>query len=82
MFEKLGVESTLFAKSDLKWHHKRRVLSAAMYKDKLRDMVESMKYASVNAIRKEWMQRETLDVVKETSNIYMQIILACLFGKE
>jgi hypothetical protein len=36
-------DSILFAKSDLKWQAKRKVISSAIYKDKLRGMFEIMK---------------------------------------
>jgi cytochrome P450 len=36
-------DSILFAQSDLKWQSKRKVISSAVYKDKLRGMFEIMK---------------------------------------
>ena len=36
-------DSILFAKSDILWQQKRKALSAALYKDKLRVMMEIMK---------------------------------------
>ena len=53
-----------------------------MYKDKLTVMLEIMKDVTVEAIKEEWIKKETIDIVKETTNLYMQIVLACLFGKD
>lgn len=36
-------DSILFAQSDLMWQQKRKALSAALYKDKLKDMIEVIK---------------------------------------
>ena len=77
-------DSIIFAKSDLKWKQKRKSLSAALYKDKLRAMVDMMKNSTVNIIRNKWMKKSDgiIDIVKETSNLFINIALCCLFGSD
>jgi hypothetical protein len=40
-------DSILFAPSDIMWQKKRKALSAALYKDKLKGMIESMKQVTI-----------------------------------
>lgn len=49
-------DSILFAKSDLQWQQKRKALSAALYKDKLRVMLDMMKEVTIDMIRNKWMR--------------------------
>jgi cytochrome P450 len=81
-FSRLTGDSILFAKSDLLWQQKRKSLSAALYKDKLRVMIEMMKDVSLDVIRNKWMKTEgkKIDIVKESSNLFIKITLKCLFG--
>ena len=74
--------SILFAKSDIHWQQKRKSLSAALYKDKLKVMVEMMKDVTIHMIRNKWMKAENqqIDIVKESSNLFIKITLTCLFG--
>ena len=75
-------DSILFAKSDLLWHQKRKALSAALYKDKLRVMMEIIKDKTIGTIRNKWMKANNgeIDIVNEASNLFMTIITSCLFG--
>ena len=50
--------SILFAKSDTHWQAKRKSLSAALYKEKLRVMVDMMKDVTIHMIRNKWMKAE------------------------
>jgi cytochrome P450 len=81
-FSRLTGDSILFAKSDLLWQQKRKSLSAALYKDKLRVMIEMMKDVTLDVIRNKWMKAEgkKIDIVKESSNLFIKITLKCLFG--
>ena len=81
-FSRLTGDSILFAKSDLLWQQKRKSLSAALYKDKLRVMIEMMKDVTLDVIRNKWMKAEgrQIDIVKESSNLFIKITLKCLFG--
>lgn len=45
--QRMTGDSILFAPSDLKWQQKRKALSAALYKDKLKDMIELMKQVTI-----------------------------------
>ena len=56
LFSRLTGDSILFAKSDIKWQQKRKSLSAALYKDKLRAMVDMMKDSTIEIIRNKWMK--------------------------
>jgi cytochrome P450 len=49
--KKLIGDSILFAKSDLLWQQKRKALSAALYKDKLRVMIDMIKEVTIDMIR-------------------------------
>lgn len=40
-------DSILFAQSDLMWQQKRKALSAALYKEKLKEMIELMKQVTI-----------------------------------
>jgi cytochrome P450 len=56
--KKLFGDSILFAKSDIMWQSKRKALSAALYKEKLRGMVEMIKRVTIEAITNKWMKAE------------------------
>ncbi len=43
LFKRFFGESILFAKSDINWQQKRKALSAALYKEKLRVMIDIIK---------------------------------------
>jgi cytochrome P450 len=73
-------ESIVFAKSDMLWQQKRKALSASMYKDKLKKMVEGMKEVTISMVG-EWTRMGEIDIVKEASNLFMKITLVCLFGE-
>jgi cytochrome P450 len=83
-FSRLLGDSILFAKSDLLWQQKRKSSSAALYKEKLRVMIEMMKEISLDVIRNKWMKAEgeQIDIVKESSNLFIKITLKCLFGSD
>jgi len=51
MGKKLFGDSILTAKSDMMWQSKRKVLSSALYKDKLKLMIDMIKDATVDSIR-------------------------------
>ena len=82
IFSRLTGDSILFAKSDILWQKKRKALSAALYKDKLRIMMEVMKGVTIDMIRNKWMKAEDLmiNIVSETSNLFINITIGCLFG--
>ncbi len=83
-FKRLTGDSILFAKSDLLWQQKRKSLSAALYKDKLRVMIDMMKDVTIDMIRNKWMkiQSKQIDIVREASNLFIDITLQCLFGAQ
>ena len=83
-FSRLLGDSILFAKSDLLWQQKRKSLSAALYKEKLGVMIEMMKDISLDVLRNKWMKAEgeEIDIVKESSNLFIKITLKCLFGSD
>ena len=64
----------------MKWQQKRKALSAALYKDKLKDMITMMKEITMETIRENWMKAETIDIVKESSSLFIKITLKCMFG--
>jgi len=47
MLERMAGDSILFAPSDIMWQNKRKALSAALYKEKLKDMIESIKQVTI-----------------------------------
>ena len=75
-------DSILFAKSDLQWQQKRKALSAALYKDKLRVMLDMMKEVTIDMIRNKWMKAKDgrINIVQEATNLFINITLCCLFG--
>ena len=75
-------DSILFARSDIMWQQKRKALSAALYKEKLRGMIDIIKEVTINMIRSKWMlaKDKQINIVSETSNLFINIILSCLFG--
>jgi len=61
-------------------------LSAALYKEKLKQMIEMMKEATICIIREDWTPKEgekchRIDIVREASNLFIKIVLTCLFGE-
>ncbi|CDW76725.1 cytochrome p450 [Stylonychia lemnae] len=74
-------DSTLFMKSNELWAKKRRSLSASLYKQKLVQMVETMKQIGLETIE-EWGKRGEIDIVTETANLMMKNTLACVFGRQ
>ena len=84
LFSRLTGDSILFAKSDPKWQQKRKSLSAALYKDKLRAMIGMMKESTLEIIRKKWMKAQDgkIDIVKESANLFINITQCCLFGSD
>jgi len=73
-------DSILFSQSDIKWQQKRKALSAALYKEKLKDMIQMMKDITIDKIEKRWMKNEKMDIVSEASNLFIEITLKCMFG--
>jgi hypothetical protein len=61
---------------------KSKSLSAALYKEKLRVIIEMIKDISLDVIRNKWMKSEgkQIDIVKESTNLFIKIALKCLFG--
>ena len=50
-------------------------------------MIETRKEATIRIIREDWSPKEgekchRLDIVREASNLFIQIVLTCLFGRE
>jgi hypothetical protein len=45
-------------------------------------MVDMMKDVTIHMIRNKWMKAENqqIDIVKESSNLFIKITLTCLFG--
>jgi cytochrome P450 len=84
LFSRLLGNSIIFAKSDLKWQQKRKSLSAALYKDKLRAMIDMMKLSTLEIIRNKWMKAHDgkIDIVKESANLFINITQCCLFGSD
>ncbi len=83
-YSRLTGDSILFAKSDLLWQQKRKSLSAALYKEKLRIMIEMIKEIALDVIRNKWMKIEgkKIDIVKESTNLFNKITQKCLFGED
>ncbi len=54
ILKRLFGESILFAKSDIKWQQKRKALSAALYKEKLRVMIDKIKHITVEVFNDKW----------------------------
>jgi hypothetical protein len=55
-------DSILWAQSDLVWQQKRKALSAALYKDKLKGMIEQMKFVTIQTIRDRWSMAEKNEI--------------------
>lgn len=79
-------DSILFAPSDLKWQQKRKIMSSSLYKEKLRNMVEIIKEVTVRTLKDDWRNKmdeqgnNVIEIVKDSSNLIMKIVLSCLFG--
>ena len=54
----IASDSILFARSDIEWQQKRKVISSALYKDRLRGMIETMKKVTLTTINEDWLKRE------------------------
>jgi cytochrome P450 len=50
-------DSIVFAQSDLKWSARRKVMASALYKEKLRDMIEIIKRVTVETLESKWLSR-------------------------
>ncbi|TNV80052.1 hypothetical protein FGO68_gene9962 [Halteria grandinella] len=79
-------KSILFAQSDLQWQQKRKVISSALYKDRLRGMIETIKDVTIKAIESDWMLHKdqngvSLEIVNIMQNLFMQVTLSCFFGQ-
>ncbi|CDW86900.1 cytochrome p450 [Stylonychia lemnae] len=74
-------DSTLFQKSNELWAKKRKSISSSLYKQKLVQMVETMKDIACETMA-EWEKQGELDIVAETANMMMKNILACVFGRQ
>jgi len=50
-------------------------LSAALYKEKLRIMIEMIKEITLDVIKNKWMKIEgkKIDIVKESTNLFIKI---------
>ncbi|CDW85104.1 cytochrome p450 [Stylonychia lemnae] len=81
ILKKVLGDSILFMKSNDLWAQKRKILSVSLYKQKLIQMVETMKQIALET-NQEWQQRGQIDIVKEISNMMMKNVLACLFGRQ
>ncbi len=56
-------DSILFEPSTLRWQQKRKALSSALYKDKLKDMIELMKKVTIETIQGRWSNAQEIDIV-------------------
>jgi len=63
--QRMTGESILFEPSNLRWQQKRKALSSALYKDKLKDMIELMKQVTISTIQGRWANadRDEIDIV-------------------
>jgi hypothetical protein len=43
-------------------------------------MIQMMKKITIDTIQDRWMKAEKLDIVKEASNLFIEITLKCMFG--
>lgn len=80
-------DSILFQESNLVWAHKRKVISQALYKEKLRGMIEIIKNVTLNDIANKWTplkkgDKIPVEIVGQMSNLFFQITLSSLFGQE
>jgi cytochrome P450 len=75
--KKLLGNSILFAKSDVVWQRKRKALSAALYKEKVKQMLEMIKNVTMDVIENEWMEAkdQTIDIVTAASKIFFKVTL-------
>ena len=75
-------DSILFAKSDITWQRKRKSLSTALYKEKLKIMLDMIKRVTIDEITGVWMKAENheIDIVEAASQIFIKITLQGLFG--
>jgi len=82
--KKLLGNSILFAKSDVAWQRKRKALSAALYKEKVKQMLEMIKNVTMDVIENEWMEAkdQTIDMVTAASKIFFKVTLQGFFGGE
>jgi cytochrome P450 len=78
-------ESVVLDHSDERWAAKRKVLSAAFYKEKLIKMTYLMKEELGKTIAM-WKENhadksEPLDIVQGMADVFMRIIFSCSFGE-
>eukprot|EP00347_Sterkiella_histriomuscorum_P011732 403371320 len=74
-------DSILFAKTTMLWSQKRKAISQSLYKDKLIKMMEINKQIVCETMI-EWKGMKEFDIVKETSNMLMKVVLASAFGRQ
>lgn len=61
--QRMTGDSILFEPSTLRWQQKRKALSSALYKDKLKDMIELMKKVTIETIQGRWSNAQEIDIV-------------------
>ncbi|CDW80479.1 cytochrome p450 [Stylonychia lemnae] len=81
ILKKIAGDSIAFQKSNQIWAKKRKVISSSLYKQKLIVMLDIMKEIVLET-KDQWAKQGTIDIVQETSNMMMTIILACAFGRQ
>ncbi len=61
-----------------------QIIESALYKDKLRAMIDMMKESTLEIIRNKWMKAQDgkIDIVKESANLFINITQCCLFGSD
>ena len=79
-------QSILFDRSTAEWQTRRKVVSAAFYKEKLQKMTLLIKQVTKQTLA-EWREEfavsgKPINIVAEISNLFIRIILACAFGKD
>ena len=43
-------------------------------------MIQMMKDITIEQIKNKWMKAEKMDIVREASNLFIDITLKCMFG--
>jgi hypothetical protein len=43
-------------------------------------MIQMMKDITIDKIENKWMKTERMDIVREASNLFIEITLKCMFG--
>ncbi|TNV79771.1 hypothetical protein FGO68_gene2481 [Halteria grandinella] len=72
-------DSMLFDKSTQLWGEKRKVLSGALYKDRLNGMLEKVIGITEGAIGG-WMGKREIDITQEIGTLVSEVVMQCLFG--